>query len=341
MVESGGEVAVMGEGEHDARWVLHSPLHLAAYIGDLAQLQETLKDTAVDSVDEYGRTAIMYSTLAEREECVEYLVKRGASLSLQDSNGQTAVHLAAVTGNYRCLRALLSKNPDLRIKDIDGRTPLLLATSHASSKCVSAILRKLKSHEINDTDNEKMTALHWSAYNNTSENVKVLMKAGADIAVTDMDGKSALHWTANNSDPSSAHVLLEMAPLSVNLRDNDGRTALHLAVVVGNRAIVETLMSAPDTKCDLSAADMEFRTALHWAAVLGSSDMVSLLLERGGQPEVIDSVGATPLHYAAQNNHVVRSLTDGLAVTLYHHSVVYVGLCVGHPIECSWYSGQW
>ena len=87
---------------------MHSPLHLAAYIGDLAQLQETLKDSkshihdtvllcmvpalhvtvcgiaaAVDSVDEYGRTAIMYSTLAEREECVEYLVKKGASLSLQ------------------------------------------------------------------------------------------------------------------------------------------------------------------------------------------------------------------------------------------------------------------
>ena len=57
-------------------------------------------------------------------------------------------------------------------------------------------------------------------------------------------------------------------------------------------------MSAPGTKCDLSAADMEFRTALHWAAVLGSSDMVSLLLERGGQATVVDSVGATPLHYA-------------------------------------------
>lgn len=66
---------------------------------------------------------------------------------------------------------------------------------------------------------------------------------GADIAVTDMDGKTALHWTANNPDASSARVLLEMAPLSVNLKDNDGRTALHLAVVVGNRAVVEALVS--------------------------------------------------------------------------------------------------
>lgn len=58
-----------------------------------------------------------------------------------------------------------------------------------------------------------------------------------------MDGKTALHWTANNPDASSARVLLEMAPLSVNLKDNDGRTALHLAVVVGNRAVVEALVS--------------------------------------------------------------------------------------------------
>ena len=65
---------------------------------------------------------------------------------------------------------------------------------------------------------------------------------GADIAVTDMDGKTALHWTANNHDPSSARALLELAPLSVNLRDNEGRTALHLAVVVGNRPVAEALV---------------------------------------------------------------------------------------------------
>ena len=57
-----------------------------------------------------------------------------------------------------------------------------------------------------------------------------------------MDGKTALHWTANNQDASSARVLQELAPLSVNLRDNEGRTALHLAVVVGNRPVAETLV---------------------------------------------------------------------------------------------------
>ena len=71
MVEGGREVAVVGEEENDAvrvgvqaadlaclsslrkhgvvslfqEWVLQSPLHLAAYVGDLARLQETLKDS--------------------------------------------------------------------------------------------------------------------------------------------------------------------------------------------------------------------------------------------------------------------------------------------------------
>ena len=60
--------------------------------------------------------------------------------------------------------------------------------------------------------------------------------------MTDMDGKTALHWTANNQDPSSARVLCELAPLAVNLKDIEGRTALHLAVVVGNRPVAETLV---------------------------------------------------------------------------------------------------
>ena len=34
-------------------------------------------------MDEHGRTAVMYSAMADREECVELLIKRGASLTFQ------------------------------------------------------------------------------------------------------------------------------------------------------------------------------------------------------------------------------------------------------------------
>ena len=50
----------------------------------------------MDSVDEYGRTAVMYSAMAEREECMELLIKRGASLSPQ-------VHACTCVCRYKAI----------------------------------------------------------------------------------------------------------------------------------------------------------------------------------------------------------------------------------------------
>ncbi|CAI8012132.1 Inversin, partial [Geodia barretti] len=83
MDEGGGGVQVLGEEEQGEEWAITSPLHLAAYSGDLSQLQEALKEMPVDSVDEYGRTPVMYAAMADREDCVELLVKKGASPNIQ------------------------------------------------------------------------------------------------------------------------------------------------------------------------------------------------------------------------------------------------------------------
>ncbi len=48
----------------------------------------------------------------------------------------------------------------------------------------------------------------------------------------------------------------------------------------------------------MSAVDLQFRTPLHWAAVLGLSEIVGMLLEKGADPNSMDAVGATALHYA-------------------------------------------
>ena len=54
----------------------------------------------VDEREEFGRTPLMYSAMAERVECVEVLVRRGAFITAQDSNGQTALHWAALTVSW-------------------------------------------------------------------------------------------------------------------------------------------------------------------------------------------------------------------------------------------------
>lgn len=60
-------------------------------------------------------------------------------------------------------------------------------------------------------------------------------------------------------------------------------------------------------RCNIHCLDHQFRSALHWAALLGGADTVALLVERGARVGAMDANGATPLHYAAQSDHVVRS----------------------------------
>ena len=53
----------------------------------------------------------------------------------------------------------------------------------------------------------------------------------------------------------------------INHQDNEGRTALHLAVAEQNEAAVKVLLALD--KCKESAQDNMSRSPLHWAAVLG------------------------------------------------------------------------
>ena len=56
--------------------------------------------------------------------------------------------------------------------------------------------------------------------------------------------------------------------------------------------------SAQKVTCDVSPVDNQFRTPLHWAAVLGLSEVVRMLMDKGANPVITDSIGATALHYA-------------------------------------------
>ena len=55
--------------------------------------------------------------------------------------------------------------------------------------------------------------------------------------------------------------------------------------------------SAQKVTCDISPVDSQFRTPLHWASVLGLSEVVRMLMDKGANPLITDSISATALHY--------------------------------------------
>lgn len=118
----------------------------------------------------------------------------------------------------------------------------------------------------------------------------------------------------NGSNESFLHVAVcknKMFPvvkylinkgLDVDLVDDNGRTALHIACRVGHSETVKLLLK---TKTDVNAiTNFTKLTPIHIAALYGRTDIVRLLMEAGCIIDSVDQNLETPLHLAARGGHV-------------------------------------
>src|ERR1035438_1819839 len=93
------------------------------------------------------------------------------------------------------------------------------------------------------------------------------------------------------------------AGTNVNMKNDDGRTALHLAVLEGTYAAAPLVSALLVGGADKDARQKEGWTPLHLAVANYRIAAVSALLAFKAQTEVWDEVGNTPLHMAAHEDH--------------------------------------
>lgn len=209
----------------------------------------------------------------------------GNDMELQVS--MTPLMYASYLGNYEIARYLVEeKKADINAENEYGWTALKYASDEGRLEIVKylvengasvdaevlTITKNLEIFEyllergnlnINSVGYLGMTALSLASieYENL-EMIKYLLEKGADINVKNEDGSTALMTASMYGNLEIIKYLIENGA-DINSKDNDDSTALIYASKWGNLETVEYLVK---NGADINIKDIENKTALDWAA---------------------------------------------------------------------------
>ena len=85
------------------------------------------------------------------------------------------------------------------------------------------------------------------------------------------------------------------------MQDEEGYSALMLAVKYGHSGVVESLLTCG--RCEVDQKNKYGQTVLHEAAKSGKMDLLAMMVFQGADKDAEDRWRNTPLMYATLHNH--------------------------------------
>ncbi|CAJ1077090.1 NF-kappa-B inhibitor epsilon [Xyrichtys novacula] len=217
--------------------------------------------------------AIIHEEEAIAQELIEIFPKD--VLDIQNNLYQSPLHLATYLNLTEVVKGLLKKGASLELQDQDGNTALHMACQHGQTECATEMTSEVslsKLAPVLETQNWRgLTCLHLAALNRQHQIMCLLMKKGADLNIQEgTSGKTALHLAVELHDITSVKHLLSKGA-NVDAAMFNGCTALHLAVGRQDAAIAHLLCQSG---ADTMLRNMEDETALDLAD--GNDDILAL-----------------------------------------------------------------
>ncbi|KAF2461003.1 proteasome regulatory particle subunit [Lineolata rhizophorae] len=193
------------------------------------------------------------------------------------------------------VESLINANPKLaNRRDEDDRLPLHWAVSYNRLPIVQ-LLVQTKGFEIDAQDGVGWTPLMMAvSLKDADEILDLLLQRGADVNMKNNNGQTALHFTASKNNLDAAKKLIS-GRASARIKDKRGQLALHRAAAVGSVPMIKLLL---ENKSPLNATDMDGLTALHHAIAEGHGDAAMELLKAGAETEKRSSDGHLAIEMA-------------------------------------------
>lgn len=282
-----------------------------------------------NAADKNGRTPLIEAAQAGSVKAVDLLLVFKADPNRQDNNGQTALY-HVIDSSPETVRAikiqmLVAAGADPNVADNTGCTPLRYAAGRPSLPMVEALLAAKANPNAGKPDGHGETALNYAVNLGSLEMVQALLAAGADPNSEDDNGRTPLSYAAEKGRPELVQALLaakadpnggrQYVPLTMAAHGNDAVSAEYLlkagadpnvlsldrrSLLFGALSDTNLLAALLDAgaKVDVTTPDEANVTPLSAAASQNNAPAVAILLKHGANPNVHNSNGATPLHWA-------------------------------------------
>ncbi|CAQ54400.1 ankyrin repeat domain-containing protein [Wolbachia endosymbiont of Culex quinquefasciatus] len=214
-----------------------------------------------------------------------------AIINGQDDKYGSPLHYAAFKGDVQVTKILLESgaNPNLKMQG----SGILLSTADETQK-----------DEDLEYKYQGCTPLHVAALNKQLEVAKILVNDwDADVNAMSTGWQvTPLHMAAESGNLDMVKFLVKEGKADVNAMSTGWQvTPLHMAAESGNLDMVKFLVE--EGKADVNAKNKDERTPLYLSARKVKLDVIDFLVEKGGDLNVKDKYGKTPLQSIDYENY--------------------------------------
>ncbi|KAJ3231764.1 hypothetical protein HDU81_003541 [Chytriomyces hyalinus] len=185
--------------------------------GSLAD-KNPLKVIDLNAVNREGRTALVIAVIRGFSDIVHLLVKRNASLNVQDVLGCTALHYAVCLGDVSAFKLLADAGAKTDVLDKANQSGIPLffhAIKNKRTPIAEKLLGNISSADINQAyGTDKSTALHFAVQHSMISIVHILIEKGANPVALDAEKRKPVEridYTDYDEDLVDFLTLTEMS----------------------------------------------------------------------------------------------------------------------------------
>ncbi len=200
------------------------------------------------------------------------LIAWGVNVNAQRSDGKTLLILAAKVSDVILVRDLIAAGADVNANTSNGGTALMFAAIRGDTQTQKALIDA--GADVNAVGGFDWTALLVASVKGHVPAVRQSLVSGADPNLRDIYGWTPLMRAVYEERELVVQVLLEQPEVALNVSNDQGATALHLAAVKGNEALTRSLLLAG---ADPSMGDRNGRTPESMAVAAGHENVAKLL----------------------------------------------------------------